>query len=173
MAGSILSACNTIYRAKKYFLKASRRQGTRQYNPGFDLTALEDTQSGTTAACWWRGELRKADEGGRSCDLNVACICVACASHKRGLCASSAIAKGLCQCRHQQRRCRTAANNTKSRDVMAAGYRGGSAADLTMLLCCGSCSDGKLCKGCSRRWSAERLKLGPTMTAMRPKGARQ
>lgn len=63
--------CSTIHRAKKYFLRASRRQGTSQYNPDLKRLHLRTLHGGTTAARWWRGEQWEADEGGRSCDLNV------------------------------------------------------------------------------------------------------
>ena len=36
-----------------------------------NLPAVVHFNGGTTAARWWRGEQWEADEGGRSCDLNV------------------------------------------------------------------------------------------------------
>jgi hypothetical protein len=52
------------------------------------LPAVGDSNGGTTAARWWRGECRKGSifygfrvwvkNAARRHDLNVACICVAC-----------------------------------------------------------------------------------------------
>ena len=89
MAGSILSACNTIYRAKKYFLRASRRQGTRQYNPDLKrlhlrtLKAAPLRHAGGGGSC---GRLTKEAEA-----VTSTWVCVrACRRHKRRLTRSKA-----------------------------------------------------------------------------------